>query len=108
MKFTILSVALATTLALSAPSLALAQTELKFGYAVGRDSHYGVGVTAFCDEVERATQKRFICKHFPAAALGGEREMIEAVQLGTLDLLNTSTGQLCTGSQDRRYSFLVS
>ncbi len=78
--------------ALSFATTASAQTELKFGYAVAKDSHYGVGATVFCDEVERATQKRFICKQFPAAALGGEREMIEAIQLGTLDLLNTSTG----------------
>ena len=69
-----------------------AQTILKIGYATTQASHYGVGSTAFCDEVEKGTQGRYKCQQFPSSALGGEREMIEAVQLGTLDLVNTSTG----------------
>ena len=74
------------------PSAAQSQTMLKIGYATARDSHYGVGSAAFCDEVERGTQGRYKCQHFANSALGGEREQIEALQLGTLDLLNTSTG----------------
>ena len=70
----------------------LAQTVLKIGYATSATSHYGVGSTVFCDEVEKGTQGRYKCQQFPNSALGGEREMIEAVQLGTLDLVNTSTG----------------
>jgi tripartite ATP-independent transporter DctP family solute receptor len=69
-----------------------AQTVLKIGYATTQASHYGVGSTVFCDEVEKGTQGRYKCQQFPSSALGGEREMIEAVQLGTLDLVNTSTG----------------
>jgi len=70
----------------------MAQTVLKIGYATSATSHYGVGSTAFCDEVEKGTQGRYKCQQFPNSALGGEREMIEAVQLGTLDIVNTSTG----------------
>jgi tripartite ATP-independent transporter DctP family solute receptor len=70
----------------------MAQTVLKIGYATSQASHYGVGSTVFCDEVEKGTQGRYKCQQFPNSALGGEREMIEAVQLGTLDLVNTSTG----------------
>jgi TRAP-type transport system periplasmic protein len=69
-----------------------AQTTLKIGYAVVKDSHYGVGATVFCDEIEKSTAGRYKCQHFPASALGGEREMIESAQLGTLDLVVTSTG----------------
>lgn len=79
---------LTSGLALSAQ----AQTVLKIGYATSASSHYGVGSTAFCDEVEKGTQGRYKCQQFPSSALGGEREMIEAVQLGTLDIVNTSTG----------------
>ena len=71
---------------------AQAQTVLKIGYATNRESHYGVGSTAFCDEVEKNTQGRYKCQQFPSSALGGEREQIEAVQIGTQDLVNTSTG----------------
>jgi tripartite ATP-independent transporter DctP family solute receptor len=73
---------------------ASAQTVLKIGYAVPTASHYGVGATVFCEEMEKGTQGRYKCQHFPSAALGGEREMIEAVQLGTQDIVVTSTGPL--------------
>ena len=69
-----------------------AQTVLKIGYATTKESHYGVGSTVFCDEIEKNTQARYKCQQFPSSALGGEREQIEAVQLGTQDLVNTSTG----------------
>jgi TRAP-type transport system periplasmic protein len=71
-----------------------AQTILKIGYATSKESHYGVGSTVFCEEMEKGTQGRYKCQQFPASALGGEREQIEAVQLGTQDLTNTSTGPL--------------
>ena len=87
------------TLALLLTGLGLAagahaQTVLKIGYATSKESHYGVGSTVFCDEIEKGTQGRYKCQHFPNSALGGEREQIEAVQLGTQDLVNTSTGPL--------------
>ncbi len=88
--------ALAAAIALamgSAAGVAQAQTTtLKIGYATSKESHYGVGSTVFCDEVEKGTQGRYKCQHFPNSALGGEREQIEAIQFGTQDLLNTSTG----------------
>ncbi len=71
---------------------AQAQTILKIGYTPAATSHYGVGSTVLCDEIEKGTQGRYKCQQFPSGSLGGEREMIEAVQLGTLDIVNTSTG----------------
>jgi len=85
--------ALAAALAAAAAG-AQAQTILKIGYATSATSHYGVGSTVFCDEIEKGTQGRYKCQQFPNSALGGEREQIEAVQLGTQDLVNTSTGPL--------------
>lgn len=91
MTTTIRAITLAA--ALSAAFAAQAQTTtLKIGYATSKESHYGVGSTAFCDEIEKNTQGRYKCQQFPSSALGGEREQIEAVQLGTQDLTNTSTG----------------
>jgi tripartite ATP-independent transporter DctP family solute receptor len=83
-----------TLAALLTAAGAQAQTVLRIGYAVPTNSHYGVGATVLCDEIEQGTQGRYKCQHFPSSALGGEREMIESVQLGTLDLVNTSTGPL--------------
>ena len=90
MKFS--KLAIGTGLALGLAAAAQAQTVLKIGYATTKESHYGVGSTVFCDEIEKGTQGRYKCQHFPNSALGGEREQIEAVQLGTQDLVNTSTG----------------
>lgn len=92
-KTTVLQAVAAAAL-LATGAAASAQTVLKMGYAVAQNSHYGVGATVLCDEIEKGTAGRYKCQHYPAAALGGEREMIEAVQLGTQDLVNTSTGPL--------------
>jgi len=80
------------SLALGTSAFAQQPTVLKIGYATSKESHYGVGSTVFCEEVEKNTQGRFKCQHFANSALGGEREQIEAIQFGTQDLLNTSTG----------------
>ena len=69
-----------------------AQTELKIGWTNAIDSHYGVGVTTFGNEVAKRTNGRYKLTYFPMGALGGEREMLEAVQLGTQDMVITSTG----------------
>ena len=83
----------AACLSLALGASAFAQTTtLKIGYATSKESHYGVGSTVFCDEVEKGTAGRYKCQHFANSALGGERDQIEAVQLGTQDLVNTSTG----------------
>lgn len=92
MKLTRTTFAAAALIAFA--GVASAQTVLKMGYAVPRDSHYGVGATVMCDEIAKGTNNRYSCQHFVSAALGGEREMIEAVQLGTQDLVTTSTGPL--------------
>lgn len=84
-------------IALAAASLAVAlpaqsQTVLKLGHVLAKGSHYDVGANVFCEEIDKGTQGRVKCQVFPASALGGEREQIEAVQLGTQDLVLTSTG----------------
>jgi tripartite ATP-independent transporter DctP family solute receptor len=83
---------LAAGMAAACLCAAQAQTVVKIGYATTATSHYGVGSNAFCEEIDKGTQGRYKCQQFPSGALGGEREMVEAVQLGTLDLVNTSTG----------------
>lgn len=98
---TIQSALLASVIALaSAP--AMSQTVLKIGYTPAIGSHYWVGATTFCEGIEKGTQGRYKCQQFPNSALGGEREMIESVQLGTLDLVNTSTGPLGNFVPDTR------
>ena len=82
---------------LAASTLALpttAQTTMKINISVAQNSHYGVAIDTFAREVEARTNGRYKIQTFYAGALGAERESVEGVQLGTLDLTLTSTGPL--------------
>jgi tripartite ATP-independent transporter DctP family solute receptor len=76
------------------PAPAAAQTTMKINISVAQNSHYGVAIDAFAREVETRTNGRYKIQTFYAGALGAERESVEGVQLGTLDLTLTSTGPL--------------
>src|SRR5262245_10745507 len=69
-----------------------AQTTLKMNISLAQNSHYGVAIDTFAREVEKRTGGRYKVQNFYAGALGAERESIEGLQLGTLDLTMTSTG----------------
>ncbi|MFC0220818.1 TRAP transporter substrate-binding protein [Pseudochelatococcus lubricantis] len=71
---------------------AVAQTALKIGYVLPATSHYGYAVSVLASEVAKRTEGRYRLEAFPSGALGGEREMVEGAQLGTLGLVLTSTG----------------
>src|SRR5690625_636827 len=92
MKRSILGGLIATlATAVFAAGPALAQQELKMAYALARDSHYGAGATAFVGSLADIN-KNFVIEEFPNSALGGEREVIEGLQLGTVDVAIVSTG----------------
>ena len=84
--------ALALMMAILTAEGAHAQTALKMNISVAQNSHYGVAIDAFAREVEKRTNGRYKIQNFYAGALGAERESIEGIQLGTLDLTMTSTG----------------
>ena len=84
--------ALGLTLALGFLASAAAQTTMRISISVGKDSHQGVGIDVFASEVEKRTAGRYKVQTFYSGSLGGERESIEAVQLGTQELTLTSTG----------------
>ena len=86
--------ALAILAATALPLPAEAQTTMKINISVAQNSHYGVAIDTFAREVEARTNGRYKIQTFYAGALGAERESVEGVQLGTLDLTLTSTGPL--------------
>ena len=71
-----------------------APQEIKLGYALAVNSHYGAAAKAWVDSVEQNTAGAFSVKQFPSSALGGERELIEGLQLGTVEAAIVSTGAL--------------
>jgi tripartite ATP-independent transporter DctP family solute receptor len=86
--------AFALLAAMALPIPAAAQTTMKINISVAQNSHYGVAIDTFAREVEARTNGRYKIQTFYAGALGAERESVEGVQLGTLDLTLTSTGPL--------------
>ncbi|MBK5928503.1 TRAP transporter substrate-binding protein [Rhodobaculum claviforme] len=84
----------AALLALCAGAPAIAQTEVKIAYALATESHYGAGALAWQEAVETATDGRFAFTHFPSSALGGEREVVEGIQIGTVEAALVSSGTL--------------
>ncbi len=83
---------LATALTLGFVASAAAQTTMKISISVAQNSHQGVGIDVFAKEIEKRTAGRYKIQTFYSGSLGGERESIEAVQLGTQELTFTSTG----------------
>jgi len=83
---------LAAALAAGFMSSASAQTAMKISISVAQNSHQGVAIDVFAREVEKRTAGRHKVQGFYSGSLGGERESIEAVQLGTQELTFTSTG----------------
>ena len=71
---------------------AAAQTTMKISISIAQNSHQGVAIDTFGKEVEKRTNGRYKVQSFYSGSLGGERESIEAVQLGTQELTFSSTG----------------
>ncbi|PAT38409.1 TRAP transporter substrate-binding protein [Vandammella animalimorsus] len=74
------------------PSAALAQTTYKMAYALSQQSHYGAAGNAFAKTLEEGSSGKYKIQQFANSALGGEREVIEGLQLGTIDMAVLSTG----------------
>ena len=91
MKIARLLSRMALALAFVAPAT-FAQTSLKLGIPNTLASHFGVAATTFADEVKKTSAGKFNVEIFPSGALGGEREMVEGAQLGTVDLVIVSSG----------------
>jgi tripartite ATP-independent transporter DctP family solute receptor len=90
MKLKKLTLGLALTMGFMAA--ATAQTTMRISIATAKDSHQGVAIDTFAAEVEKRTNGRYKIQTFYNGSLGGEREYIEAVQLGTQELAFSSSG----------------
>ncbi len=93
MKPTRLLLSLCLTFGLTLGS-AHAQTVMRISIATAQDSHQGVAIDTFAREVEKRTDGRYQIKTFYNGALGGEREYVEAVQMGTQELALSTTGPI--------------
>src|SRR5215472_10639772 len=83
-----LTVMTATAVTFGSARIASAEQSqrLKFGYILAPESQLGAGAAVFAAEVAKRTAGRFSIEQFPNAALGGEEQMLKALQTGTIDM----------------------
>jgi tripartite ATP-independent transporter DctP family solute receptor len=75
---------------------ALAQDSftLKYATSLGKESAYYKGAVALAQAAEELSKGRLKIQIFPDAQLGNDRDMIEGMQLGSIDLASPSTGAM--------------
>ncbi|USG67427.1 TRAP transporter substrate-binding protein [Brevibacillus ruminantium] len=67
---------------------------LRVGHTLADTSHYEKGMEKFAELVESKTNGAVKIKSFPNGSLGGERDMIEGLSVGSIDMVLTSTGPM--------------
>ena len=75
-------------------SFAAQTINLKLGHAVAPEHPYHLGAVKFADLVAKNSGNKIKIDVYPSTQLGNERDMVEGLQLGTIDLVVTSTGPL--------------
>jgi tripartite ATP-independent transporter DctP family solute receptor len=91
MKFLALAGALLGATLAFAHAPAQAQQTLRLGHNISATSPYHLAAENFGRLVAERSQNRLRVQVFPAGALGNERDMIEGAQLGTIDMVVTSS-----------------
>lgn len=79
---------------------ALAQVTLKAGHVLAPVHPYHVGMEKFAELVDAKTNGQVKVEVFHSAQLGNERELVEALQMGTTDICLISTAPMAGFSKD--------
>ncbi|MDT0682317.1 TRAP transporter substrate-binding protein [Roseicyclus sp. F158] len=85
---------LGTVAAFALASAAEAQQRVVIATITSPTSHFGLGAEAFFDTLEELSDGKFVGEQAPAGQLGGERDLIEGLQIGSVDMALISSGPL--------------
>lgn len=66
--------------------------EMNFAIVTPADGHYGQGAKAFAEKMKELSGGEFVVNVKAGGSLGGERELLEGAQIGTVEIAMTSTG----------------
>ena len=66
--------------------------DMNFAFVTPADGHYGQGAKAFAAKMEELSNGEITINLKSGGSLGGERELLEGEQIGTIELALTSTG----------------
>ena len=100
-RFTLLTFVLVLGLAVFCAGPALAKTTFKLATVTPTKHAYNEGAREFARLVNEGTNGEVVIKVYPGGQLGkGERELVEGMQMGIIDIAVTSTGPLSNFSPD--------
>ncbi|UTW10192.1 TRAP transporter substrate-binding protein [Marinobacterium rhizophilum] len=87
--------AAAAAICFTAGAAAAQETQvLDVSLALGPDSHHAIGALKFGEELDRLSGGRLTIRPHYDNALGGEREVVEGIGFGLIDMGVTSTGPM--------------
>jgi tripartite ATP-independent transporter DctP family solute receptor len=94
LKLFLLAIIVALSLSLSTTATANAKIILKCGTSTQPSHIYNKAVEYFAAIVDKRSNGEIEVQLFPAGQLGSERDMVEGLQIGSLEMTLTSTGPL--------------
>jgi TRAP-type transport system periplasmic protein len=74
------------------PAAAAKPVVVRLAYVTQPTHSFGIGAKAFKEELTKLVGNRYEVQEFPAGALGGERENMEQLQVGALEIAVTTAG----------------
>lgn len=95
----LISILLVTTLAGCRPTLDDGLT-IRVGHVLAPDHPYSDGLKKFSELVYEKTDGKVFVDYFHSSQLGNERDMIEGLQLGTLEMALVSTAPLSSFTKE--------
>jgi len=78
----------------AAPASTASPVALKVGITLTKESHYYKGLQEFDRLVRQYSNNTITCEIFPDSQLGGERDLVESVAMGTVPMALISTGPI--------------
>ena len=98
-KLIAMTLAVLMVLAMTVPALAADDvTVIKLGHACGPNHPYSQGAEKFAEVLAEKTDGRFSVEIYPESTLGAERDLIEGLQMGSVEMCIVSTAPLSSYS----------
>lgn len=84
----------------AAPEIPEGATVLKLGTTVNENDSFQIAAVKFAELVQEKTNGKYAIEIHPNGDLGGERDMLESMQMDTLDMGIVTSGPFVNFSQD--------
>lgn len=106
-KKTLLSTSLAAVLSLGLAFSASAKTTLKLNHNNDKTHPVHISMQKMADEVKELTKGEIVIRVYPNSQLGSQRESIELLQAGSLDMAKSNASEMEAFSQPMVHSIFL-